>query len=238
MEPRKFVLLHGAFHGAWCWREVATALRQRGHIVTTPTQTGLGERHHLLSPNVTLKTFIADLTEHIRYGEMSDAVLVGHSFGGLAITGAADRIPGRLRQLIYLDSRIVQNGECSFDSSPPAVVAERRRQAAERGGLSLPPPSPEAFGVPPGPLADRVARLLTPHPFVTMTNRMRLTHPIGNGLPCSYIACTAPAYASLAACREWARAQPGWTYRELATGHDAMITAPRETANLLEELAA
>jgi pimeloyl-ACP methyl ester carboxylesterase len=238
MEPRRFVLLHGAFHGAWCWREVATMLRQRGHRVTTPTQTGLGERRHLLGPDITIETFIQDLVEHIRYEELSDAVLVGHSFGGIAITGAADRVPARIRQLIYLDSRIVQNGQSAFDTSLPALVAERRRQAAATGGLSLPAPSPESFGVPPGPLAQRVARLLTPHPFATMTNRLRLAHPLGNGLPCTYIACTAPSYPSLAQCRDWARAQPGWGYRELATGHDAMITAPAATAALLEELAA
>jgi pimeloyl-ACP methyl ester carboxylesterase len=238
MPSRNFVLLHGAFHGAWCWREVAIILRGHGHRVTTPTQTGLGERRHLLTPAVTIDTFISDVVEHIRYNEISEAVLVGHSFGGISITGAADRIPTRIRQLIYLDSRIVQNGECAFDSSLPELVAERRAQAARHENLLLPPPSAESFGVPTGPLAERVERLLTPHPFATFHNRLRLQHSLGNGLPCSYIACTQPEYPSLKSCRDWARAQPGWAYRELATGHDAMITAPAETAALLEELAA
>jgi pimeloyl-ACP methyl ester carboxylesterase len=237
MASKHFVLLHGAFHGAWCWREVANALRQHGHRVTTPTQTGLGERRHLLSPSITITTFITDLVEHIRYEEISDAILVGHSFGGIAITGAADHIPGRIRQLIYLDSRIVQNGECAFDSSLPELVAARKAQAAEHGGLFLPPPPAESFGIPAGKMADRVNHLLTPHPFATFHTRLRLSHPIGNGLPCTYIACTRPAYASLAACRAWASAQPRWDYRELETGHDAMITAPLETAKLLMELA-
>lgn len=237
MASRNFVLLHGAFHGAWCWREVAAILSSHGHRVTTPTQTGLGERRHLLSPSVSIDTFINDLVEHIRYAEISDAVLVGHSFGGIAITGAADRIPNRIRQLIYLDSRIVRAGECAFDSSPPALVAERRALAAQNGNLFLPPPAAESFGIPAGPAADRVNRLLTPHPFATYHNRLRLQHPFGNGRPCAYIACTAPEYASLRPCRDWARAQPGWAYHELATGHDAMITAPAETAALLEALA-
>jgi pimeloyl-ACP methyl ester carboxylesterase len=237
MASRNFVLLHGAFHGAWCWREVAHALRQHGHRVTTPTQTGLGERRHLLNPSITIDTFIADLVEHIRYEEISDAVLVGHSFGAIAITGAADRIPQRIRQLIYLDSRIVRNGQSAFDSSLPELVAERRALAARHGGLFLPPPPAETFGIPPGKLAERADRLLTPHPFATFHNRLRLTNPIGNGLPCTYIACTSPAYPSLAACHAWAREQLDWGYRELATGHDAMITAPTETARLLMELA-
>lgn len=237
MAPQHFVLLHGGFHGAWCWREVAHALRQRGHRVTTPTQTGLGERHHLLSAAITIDTFIADLVEHIRYEEISDAVLVGHSFAGIALSGAADQIPGRIRQLIFLDSRIVQNGQSAFDSTLPELVTQRTAQAAQHGNLFLPPPPAESFGVPAGELADRVNRLLTPHPFATFRNRLRLTNPIGNGLPCSYIACTRPATASLAPCRDWARQQPGWGYHELETGHDAMITAPLETAKLLMELA-
>ncbi len=237
MASRNFVLLHGAFHGAWCWREVAHALRLSGHRVTTPTQTGLGERRHLLSPLITIETFIADLVEHLRYGEISDAVLVGHSFGGIAISAAADRVPARIRQLIYLDSRIVQNGQSAFDTSLPELVAERRALAAQHDGLFLPPPPAESFGVPPGKMADRVNHLLTPHPFATFHTPVRLANPVGNGLPCTYIACTRPAYASLAACRAWAREQTRWNYRELATGHDAMITAPMETAKLLMELA-
>jgi pimeloyl-ACP methyl ester carboxylesterase len=237
MASHSFVLLHGAFHGAWCWREVARLLRQHGHQVTTPTQTGLGERHHLLSPSITVETFIEDLIEHIRYSEVSDAVLVGHSFGGIALAGAADRIPARIRQLIFLDSRIVQNGQSAFDTTPPELVAQRRAQAAEHGNLFLPPPPAESFGVPAGKKADRVNRLLTPHPFATFENRVRLAHPLGNGLPCTYIACTRPATASLAPSRTWAREQPRWGYRELETGHDAMITAPLETAKLLMELA-
>src|SRR5947208_2776826 len=110
MTGKTYVLLHGAFHGAWCWRDVADRLRAAGHRVTTPTQTGLGERRHLLSAQITLDTFVEDLVEHLESEELEAAILVGHSFGGNAISGAADRVPGRIRHLVYLDAMILEDG--------------------------------------------------------------------------------------------------------------------------------
>jgi pimeloyl-ACP methyl ester carboxylesterase len=120
-----FVLVHGGFHGGWCWSRVAPALRARGHTVFTPTQTGCGERSHLMSKSITLDTFVDDVANALRWEDLHDVVLVGHSFGGLAITGVADRMPQRIRQLIYLDSLIVQNGQCAFDLLEPEVVQGR-----------------------------------------------------------------------------------------------------------------
>ena len=232
-----FVLLHGAFHGAWCWSRVAPRLRAAGHDVFTPTQTGLGDRAHLLHAGITLTTFVDDLVAVLETEELTDVVLVGHSFGGSAITGAAERVPQRIRHLIYLDSAIPQNGRSPQDLALPEVAEQRRQQAALTGGLSIPAPSPAAFGVPDGPDADWVRRRLTPHPYGAMATSLSLTAPIGNGLPATYIFCTDPVYASLAWARAIARAQPGWAWRELAAGHDAMVTAPHETANLLMEIA-
>ena len=232
-----FVLLHGAFHGAWCWSRVAPILRAHGHLVFTPTQTGVGDRAHLLHAGITLDTFVQDLVAVLETEELRDAVLVGHSFGGIAITGAADRVPERIRHLIYLDSVIPLDGATPLDLSTPEVAAERRRLAAGTGGLSVAPPDPGHYGVPPGPDAEWVRRRLTPQPFGALNSSLRLRHKPGNGLPCTYIACVAPIYAPLARHRDFARAQPGWGWRELAAGHDAMVTAPIETAALLEELA-
>ena len=97
---KTFVLLHGAWHGGWCWRFVADILRARGHLVTTPTQTGLGERRHLISDRITLQTFIDDLVNHMLAEDLSDAIVVGHSFGGNALSGAAEAIPERIRELV------------------------------------------------------------------------------------------------------------------------------------------
>lgn len=128
-----FVLLHGAWHGGWCWSRVAGPLRARGHRVTTPTQTGLGERRHLISRALTLGTFIDDLVNHLVYEDLTDVVLVGHSFGGNAISGAAERVPGRIRELVYLDAMVIEGGRAPFDGLPAGKVAERVR-AAEGDG--------------------------------------------------------------------------------------------------------
>jgi pimeloyl-ACP methyl ester carboxylesterase len=238
-RPRTFVLLHGAWHGGWCWREVAAALGARGHRVTTPTQTGLGERRHLLSAQITPETFVADLVGHIEAEELSDIVLVGHSFGGIAISGAADRVPERIRHLVYLDSLILEDGQAPFDLVPPEVVAARRALARERGaGIAIPPPPVASFGIPEDhPLAPWVARRLTPHPLGAYETPLRLRNPPGNGLPRTYIACTDPPYAPLERVWRWVRGRPGWGWQEIATGHDAMVTAPEALARLLEQIA-
>ena len=238
MAGKTFVLLHGAFHGAWCWRDVAGLLRAAGHRVSTPTQTGLGERRHLISAQITLDTFVADVVEHIEAEELEDIILVGHSFGGLGISGAADRIPARIRHLVYLDSMVLEDGQTPWGRMDPAVAAERRRIVMEQGaGLVAVPPPVSAFGVPEDhPLAPWVRRRLTPHPAGTYQSPLRLANPVGNGLPCTYIACTAPWYAPLAWTRDWVRGRPGWDWREIATGHDAMVTAPQELARMLEAI--
>jgi pimeloyl-ACP methyl ester carboxylesterase len=144
---KTYVLVHGAWHGGWCWGHVADALRGMGHRVTTPTQTGLGERKHLLSKDITLDTFTADVVNHIEAEELKDVILVGHSFGGTSITGAADKIPDRIRHLVYLDSVILENGKSVFSALPPDIVAARRKTVAEQGqGIFIPPPPPTAFG--------------------------------------------------------------------------------------------
>ena len=177
-----FVLLHGAFHGAWCWSRVAPLLRAAGHQVFTPTQTGLGDRAHLLHAGITLTTFVDDLVAVLDTEELTDAVLVGHSFGGAAITGAAERVPHRIRHLIYLDSAIPVSGRSPLDLAEPEIAAARRRLGAETGGVSIAPPDPAVFGVPEGPDADWVRRRLTPHPFGTMATALTLAHSPGNGL--------------------------------------------------------
>jgi pimeloyl-ACP methyl ester carboxylesterase len=146
---KTYVLVHGAWHGGWCWREVGARLRNMGHRVSTPTQTGVGERKHLMSKDITLSTFTADIINHIEAEELTDIILVGHSFGGTSITGVADKIRDRIRHLIYLDSTILENGQTVFSILPRDVVAARRKLVAEQGhGIFIPAPAPSAFGIP------------------------------------------------------------------------------------------
>jgi pimeloyl-ACP methyl ester carboxylesterase len=237
-ESRVFVLVHGAWHGGWCWAHTAALLRAAGHRVFTPTQTGLGERRHLISKAITIDTFVSDIAEVLVAEELHDVVLVGHSFGGLAVSGVADRMPERLRRLVYLDALIVESGLSAFDGLPPEVVAGRLRAAQESsGGLSLPVPPPEAFGVTGEAESAWLRRRCTPHPLGSYTTPLLLKHPLGNGVPLSYVDCTAPAYPALDGVKARLRAGPGWDWRMFAASHDAMVTAPAALADLLMEIA-
>ena len=232
--PKTFVLLHGAFHGGWCWERVATRLRARGHRVTTPTQTGLGERRHLMSREITLGTFIDDLVNHLHYEDLTGVVLVGHSFGGNAVSGAAERVPWRISELVYLDSMVIEGGMTPFDGLPPERVAERTRRAEETsGGLSIPPPPAAAFGVPDPEDAAWLEARMTPHPLSTYRSPLPIQGPPGNGLPCRYVACTDPLYHPLEAARRRV-ARAGWRVDEIVTGHDAMVTAPEALLEMLD----
>lgn len=231
-----FVLVHGAWHGGWCWRDVAAVLRTAGHQVFTPTMTGLGERAHLLNAQVGLSTFIDDIAAVILSEELDNVVLVGHSFGGHVINGVADRMPQLLRQLIYLDGLVVQHGQSALSIMPPAVQAERTR-TMDAEGLRMTIPSPDQFGLSDPAQLAWVMRQLTPHPLKGYTEPLQLQHPLGNGLPKTYIAVTDPWYPPLAELRQWVRSQPDWDWRQLAACHNAMVSAPLALASLLMELA-
>lgn len=233
-----YVLVHGAWHGGWCWGKVAERLRAAGNRVFTPTMTGLGDRAHLIAPDVGLATFIEDVVSTIEMEDLGDVVLVGHSFGSAVIGGVADAQADRIRRLVFLDSFLVQSGQSPFDQLPSETVEARRASAIKASGvygetLAMAPPSPSAFGVTDAKNAAWVASRLRPHPIKSYEDKLELKRPLGAGLPKSYIACTNPNYRANAAARQWVRAQPDWAYFELATGHDAMITAPDALTEML-----
>jgi len=107
-----YVLVHGAWHGSWCWKRVRKSLRDAGHQVFTPTLTGVGDRSHLNSAAINLSTHIADVVNLLQWEDLSDVVLCGHSYGGSVISGVIDRIPERIRTLVYLDAFVPEDGEC------------------------------------------------------------------------------------------------------------------------------
>lgn len=231
--PKTYVLVHGAWHGGWCWTRVAERLRARGHRVSTPTLTGLGERAHLMSPDIDLALMTADLVNHLHFEDLRSVVLVGHSFAGNAITGAADQAPGRLARLVYLDAIVPESGQAPFDALPREVVARRLRQAEKSsGGLSIPPPPAATFGVTDPDDAAWLESRLTPHPLRSFTTSQSFRGPPGNGLPAAYVLCNDPVYGPLEGSRARAR-ELGWPITELAAAHDAMITAPGPLADLL-----
>src|SRR5918998_890613 len=163
---KTYVLVHGSWGGGWQWAPVAERLRAQGHRVFTPTQTGLGERRHLLSRDITIDTFVEDIVNVLEAEELRDVILAGHSSGGFPITGAADRAAERIRHVVYVDAAIAQGGQSYFDAGPPEVAAARRRAAQERGGgIAVPVPPIEglgSIGVPPGPLSEWLHPRFTP----------------------------------------------------------------------------
>lgn len=229
---KTYVLVHGGFHGGWCWQEVAALLRAQGHTVYTPTLTGLGERSHLLALRPGLETFIEDIAQVIRFENLHEVVLVGHSFAGSVVSALADRMPERLHRLVYLDANVMESGGSSAERAPERVAQYRERAMAQGGGLGIPPPDPAYFGIEDAALAEAIRPRLTLHPLQTYFDRLELRHPLGNGVPATFIACTRPLFPAGEPSRQLARAR-GWQYLEIATGHDAMLLAPRDLAALL-----
>ena len=168
-----FVLVHGAWHGGWCYARVAALLRARGHRVFTPTLTGQGERAHLLSGSINLSTHIEDVLGVFRCERLTDVVLAGHSYGGMVITGVADRIPERIKALAYLDAFIPATGNrCSTSIFRP--IRSGFSTGGRDRGLTVPAPSAAYFGVNAADAAT-VDALATPHPIGCFTEKLKLS---------------------------------------------------------------
>ncbi len=231
---KTYVLVHGAYGSGWIWRDVAEGLRRQGHRVWTPTQTGLGERSHLLSRQITVDTHIGDVANVFETDEIRDAILVGHSYGGMAVTGVADRMADRIRHVVYLDALVPEDGDTAFKILPPGTEDARRTAAREQGGgVALPVPGPEAFPIPDGTAKEWFMRRLRPHPIGTYESPVRLSKPAGAGLPVTYVSYTDPPLASIEPSRQRARAKAGWKYVELPVPHDVEVPTPEKVVELL-----
>lgn len=233
-----FMLIHGGWHGGWCWKKVAPLLRAAGHEVFTPTLTGLGERVHLLSHEVTLDTHIQDVVGALEYEDLRGVVLVSHSYGGMVMTAVAERAANRLAHLVYLDAFVPQDGQALADLADPTFYANLEARArAEGEGWRVPPPPLERWGITREADVSWMRPRIGAHPLKTFTQPVRLTDMAAASLPRTFIYCTdKPAGDSLAPLAKRLRAETSWRYRELATGHDAMVTAPKEVAASLLEL--
>jgi pimeloyl-ACP methyl ester carboxylesterase len=198
----------------------------------------MGDRVHLLSREITIDTFVEDLVQVVQSEELTNVVLVGHSFGGVPISGVADRIPNRIASLVYLDSVVVESGRSAFSAYPP-LEAEARINAAEKAnnGLAVPVPQPLpaswGLGKEGDPDYDWVRRHLSPHPLRSYTTPLTLRAPVGNGLLCTYVHSTQPSQPGLESSRRLVRSWSGWRWVDLATPHDSMITHPDAVTSLL-----
>lgn len=234
LVKKTYVLIHGAFHGGWCWRDVAQLLRAEGHRVFTPTNSGLAERAHLLSQQPTLDTHIDEIIELIIGEKLDDVILVGHSLGGCIAGGVTDRAKEKIRHLVLLDAHILRNGTAVTDVAPSEVLEYYQRVRVKNGGNgAIPVPPADFFGVTDSQQIAWLEQNLTPQPVETFFSPLRLHHPLGAGRPVTYITCTDPYFRHTKAAREFAHGIVEWQQREIATGHDAMVSAPAEVAALL-----
>lgn len=234
-----YVLIHGGGHGGWCWQPVARRLRSAGHEVFTPTLTGLGERSHLRIEGLGLDTHIEDVVQVLHYEDLSDVILVGHSYGGMVITGAADRAIERVGQLVYLDAAIPHNGEALVDVSPGLLklAGNTRVEYGIEWGLWPDEAAGAIYGLEECELEHWALERLTPHPWKTVTDRLQLLNPERvDALPRTIINCPSSLSARPHPTRErWLQADRIWS---IDTGHDVMLTQPDALASMLARLAA
>lgn len=225
-----FVLVHGAWHGGWAWQRVIPMLRDAGHEAHAPTLTGLSDRAHLLNPAVGLSTHVQDVVALIEAHDLTEVVLVGHSYAGQVVTGVADRIPDRLAKRVYLDAFVGDDGDAAIDLLPETVARHYRESVGGPGfGWLIPVRSLTVLGVTEQQDLDWLAPRLTPHPWLTYTEPLRLSGP--SPVPAAYVECV-----------DWMRVfRPhaekaealGWPVHHIMTGHEAMVTAPKDLAELL-----
>ena len=235
-----FVLVHGGGHGGWCYQRMAKLLRTAGHEVYTPTLTGLGERVHLVGPHVDLDLHVTDICNVLQFEELTNAIVVGHSYGGMVISGVADRALSRVGHLVFLDAAHPRNGEALVDSAPALMDFARSSSRMVNGIELVMWPSPEVvemMGVTDPKDAAWLMDKLTPHPWKCFEQPLRLVNEAAmrkipyTNINASWSMKVRPPESSRRACE-------GERVWEVDTGHDLMITEPKATADLLLRVAA
>ncbi len=230
-----FVLVHGAWHGGWCWRRVADRLCSAGHVVFTPTLTGLGERAHLLRAGIDLTTHVTDVVNVMKWERLTDVVLCGHSYGGFVISGVAEQMLAAIRSIVFLDAFVPKNGDSPRNLTGPAVQ-DGIRVTLQRGDLGMPPRAAEAFGV---NVADRawVDSLCVAQPIGTFTEKIVLSGACDRIARKSYIRAASYANPGFDRALAAAKADPSWRTYEVGCGHDVMVDRPERLTEILLEAA-
>jgi len=245
-----YVLVGGAWVGAWAWQPVTRQLRERGHDVHPVTLTGLGDRSHLAAPETDLDTYLDDVVNLVEFEDLHDVVLVGHSYAGHVVTGVADRIPERIAQLVYLDAGPSPDGAAFIDLQPPPARELIERLVDQAGdGWRIPMPAWEDLegvmgasleGLGPDERARMRARAVA-QPVRTWTQPLTLNNPARDQLPKALITCSIPlaqVKEMIAAGHPWFAELAGlqWSLLELPTGHWPMFSVPEPLAALLGDL--
>lgn len=234
-SSKTFLLVHGAWHGGWCWRRVSDLLEKRGHKVFAPTMTGLGERSHLLDGKINLSTHVTDIANVIKWEGLKDFVLVGHSYGGFVISVLAEQMREPIASIVFLDAFLPDDGQSLSDiASQP--VREGIAAALQRGDTALKPVPAAVFRV---NEKDRawVDAMCTPHPIGTFTEKVKITGARDRAAKRAYIRAKEYPSPSFDAARARAEGSGGWRVYDMPCGHDAMVDMPDRLAEILLEVA-
>jgi hypothetical protein len=233
-DRRTYVLVHGAWHGGWCWRRVADLLEAKGHKVYTPTLTGVADRSHLLSKSISLDTHILDVANLMEWEDLQNVVLCGHSYGGWPISGVAEKQEKRIGSIVYLDAFLPNNGQKVLDTNTP----ERKRsvlEGIEKGELARPGPSAAAFFVNEKDQAWVNAKM-TPQPIGVSTQPIILTGARDRIAKKAYVRARKYPQPDFDRWYEQCKADSSWKVFDLNCGHDAMIDAPSDVVDILVQM--
>src|SRR5215510_3858534 len=233
--PKTFVLVHGAWHGGWCWRRVADLLQKRGHKVFTPTMTGLGERSHLIDGKVNLATHVGDIVNVIKWESLNGIVLVGHSYGGFIISGVAEEMREAIGSIVFLDAFVPENSD-NLAAKASQPVRESIAAAVEKGETVMKPVSAAVFRV---NEKDRgwVDAICPPHPLATLTDKITITGARDRLAKKAYIRAKGYPSVPFDGAQERLKADAAWRVYELPCGHDAMVDMPDRLTEILLEVA-
>lgn len=233
MAGKTYVLVQGAWHGGWCWRRVADRLERQGHRVFTPTLTGVADRSHLLTADISLATQITDIVNLMTWEDLTDVVLVGHSYGGFVISGVAEQMETAIASIVFLDAFVPENGQCLVDLTVKES-ADRIRNAAKNGAITV-PPIPAAFFKVNEKDAAWVDKMCTPHPIRSFLDPIALTGARERIARKSYILATVNAGATFVATHDRLAKDPAWKTYGVPCGHDVMLDMPDRLTEILLE---
>ena len=227
-----FLFVPGAWHGGWCWKKLTPHLRAAGHEVHTPSLTGLGERSHLLTPKIDLDIHVQDILRLLFFEDLREVVVVGHSYGGMLIPMAVEQSTDRIIHAVFLDALVPAPNHSLFDILPDLKIEMTKRANEVGDGWNIPPFEGNYFGITAEEEQKWVMARVTPHPIATFQQPAQFNRAPHLIVPCTFIACqwVMQTYGAKPPQTE------GMHYVELSTAHDAMITAPRELADILIDL--
>jgi pimeloyl-ACP methyl ester carboxylesterase len=234
-SAKTFVLVHGGWHGGWCWRRVADLLEKKGHKVFAPTMTGLGERSHLLDAKINLATHVTDIVNVVKWEGLSDIVLVGHSYGGLIISGVAEQMREAIGSIVFLDAFVPESGDSVADKASQPV-REAIAALVQKGDSAMKPVPAAVFRV---NEKDRawVDGKCTPHPIATLTEKINVTGAHERIAKKAYIRAKGYPSVPFDGTQAKVAANPAWRVYELPCGHDAMVDMPDRLTEILLEVA-